>query len=54
MGYRMGQGSTGTMLTVWQQTDDLEARRVEVAIAQERVVAELEQMVTTGNETVGD
>ena len=54
VGYRMGQGTTGTMLTVWQQTDDLEARRVEVAIAQERVVAELEQMVTTGNETVGD
>ena len=54
VGYRMGEGTTGTMLTVWQQTEDLEARRVEMASDRERVVAELEQMVTTGNETVGD
>jgi hypothetical protein len=36
------------MLTVWQQTEDLEARRVEMAIAQGRIVAELEQVVGTG------
>ena len=46
MGYRMGLGSTGTMLGVWQQTDDLEGRRVEVAIAQGRVVANLDQVVS--------
>lgn len=48
VGYRMGEGTTGTMLTVWQQTEDLEARRVEMAIAQGRIVAELEQVVGTG------
>ncbi|WP_323351552.1 hypothetical protein [Leptolyngbya sp. CCNP1308] len=45
VGYRMGEGTTGTMLTVWQQTEDLEARRVEMAIAQGRLVAALEQLV---------
>lgn len=54
VGYRMGGNSAGTMLGVWQQTEDLEARRVEVAIEQRRVVAELAQMVATGDETVGD
>ena len=48
VGYRMGEGTTGTMLTVWQQTEDLEARRVEMAIAQGRIVAELAQVVGTG------
>lgn len=43
--YRLGEGSTSAMLTLWQQTEDLEARRVEMAIAQGRVVAELEQVV---------
>lgn len=44
VGYRMVEGTTGIMLTVWQQTEDLEARRVEMAIAQRRVVVELEQI----------
>lgn len=48
VGYRMGEGTTGTMLTVWQQTEDLEARRVEMAIAQEQVVVELEQLTGSG------
>lgn len=43
--YRLGEGSTSAMLTVWQQTEDLEARRVEMAISQGRVVAELVQVV---------
>jgi hypothetical protein len=37
------------MLGVWQQTEDLEARRVEMAIARERVVVELEQLVRNAN-----
>ena len=37
------------MLAVWQQTEDLETRWVEIAIARERVV-ELEQLVRVGFE----
>jgi len=50
VGYRMGQGNTNTMLSVWQRTEDLEARRVEMGFNQARIVAELEQL--TG--VVGD
>ena len=45
VGYRMGEGSTSTRLGVWQQTEDLETRRVEMAIAQRRLVVELKQMI---------
>ncbi|MBD2425538.1 hypothetical protein [Phormidium sp. FACHB-1136] len=50
VGYRMGQGNTNTMLSVWQRTADLEARRDEMGFTQARIVAELEQL--TG--AVGD
>ena len=50
VGYRMGQGDTSTMLSVWQRTEDLEARRAEMGFTQARIVAELEQL--TG--AVGD
>ena len=50
VGYRMGQGNTNTMLSVWQRTEDLEARRMEMGFNQARIVAELEQL--TG--AVGD
>lgn len=50
LGYRLGQGNTNTMLSVWQRTEDLEARRDELGFTQARIVAELEQL--TG--AVGD
>jgi hypothetical protein len=37
VGDRVGQGTTGTMRSVWQQTEDLEAQRVEMAIAWKQV-----------------
>jgi hypothetical protein len=43
--YRTGGGSTSAMLTVWQRTEDLEARSAEMAIARGRVVIELEQLI---------
>ena len=42
MGYRTGQGSTTTMLSMWQRTDDLKARIEEVEIDQGQTVRELE------------
>ena len=43
--YRTGQGSTTTMLGVWQRTDDPEARKEEKVIDRKRVVTELEQLI---------
>ncbi|MEM6424235.1 MAG: hypothetical protein AAF728_03605 [Cyanobacteria bacterium P01_D01_bin.128] len=40
--YRTGQGSTTTMLSYWQRTDDLQARIEEVEIDQGQTVRELE------------
>lgn len=40
--YRTGQGNTATMLGVWQQTEDLQARIEEVGIEREQGVRELE------------
>ena len=40
--YRTGQGSTTTMLSMWQRTDDLKARLEEVEIRQGQTVRELE------------
>ena len=40
--YRTGQGSTTTMLSMWQRTDDLKARIAEVEIQQGQIVRELE------------
>lgn len=51
VGYRLGEGTTGTMLTVWQRTEDLEARRAEMLIEQGRVVVELEQLIGMSDET---
>ena len=51
--YRMGQGSTGSMLRAWQHTEDLEPHRVEVAIEQGRVVAELKQLVRGASKQEG-
>ena len=44
-GYRTGSGSTPSMLTVWQQTEDLEARLLETQIDQNQVRQELEGVV---------
>jgi len=43
--YRTGQGSTQTMLSVWQRTEDLEARQLEVQIFQTQTQQELEVIV---------
>lgn len=40
--YRTGQGSTATMLAVWQRTEDLRAQIEEVGIEQGQLVMELE------------
>jgi hypothetical protein len=50
VGDRVGQGTTGTMLMVWQQTEDLEARRAGMAIEHRRIVMELEQVVGVDDE----
>lgn len=50
--YRTGGGSTSAMLAVWQRTEDLEGRRVEMAIARERVVVELAQVVGAGEAAI--
>lgn len=42
--YRMGEGSTINMLGIWQQTEDMVAKRAELAITRERWVTELEQL----------
>ena len=44
-GYRTGVGSTPSMLTVWQQTEDLEARLLETQIDQNQVRQKLEGVV---------
>ena len=44
-GYRTGGGSTPSMLSVWQRTEDLAARREEKAIEQSQVQRELAQLV---------
>jgi outer membrane protein TolC len=43
--YRLGQGSTLNMLSLWQRTEELEAQRAEVEIQRARGVVELEQLV---------
>ncbi|MEM9091942.1 MAG: hypothetical protein AAGC93_24800 [Cyanobacteria bacterium P01_F01_bin.53] len=43
--YRTGQGSTESMLSLWQRTEDLEARCQERLIGQAQVVRELEVLV---------
>ena len=43
--YRTGQGSTTTMLSVWQRTEDLEARRAEKGIDQEQLLTKLARVV---------
>lgn len=40
--YRTGQGSTATMLSVWQRTEDLQAQIEEVGIEREQGVRGLE------------
>ena len=40
--YRTGQGSTATMLTVWQRTEELQAQIEEVGIEREQGVRALE------------
>lgn len=42
--YRMGEGSTINMLGIWQQTEDMVAKRAELTITRERLVTELEQL----------
>jgi hypothetical protein len=50
--YRMGEGSTINMLGIWQQTEDMLAKRAELTIARERLVTELEQLTgVSGDET---
>jgi len=44
VGYRMGEGSTVNMLGIWQQTEDMVAKRAELVITRERLMAELEQL----------
>ena len=44
-GYRTGGGSTTSMLSEWQRTEDLAARREEKAIEQSQVQRELAQLV---------
>ena len=44
-GYRTGGGSTTSMLSAWQRTEDLAARREEKAIEQSQVKRELAQLV---------
>ena len=51
--YRTGSGNTATMLTVWQRSEDLEARRVEAEIDQTQTRQELERLVF-GFEAVGN
>lgn len=66
-GYRTGGGSTTSMLSQWQRTEDLAARREEKAIEQAQVDRELAQLVgvndaevlavegsDTGDDTGGD
>ncbi|MEM9483408.1 MAG: hypothetical protein AAGA83_06920 [Cyanobacteria bacterium P01_F01_bin.116] len=43
--YRTGQGSTESMLSLWQRTEDLEARCQERLIGQAQVIRELEVLV---------
>ena len=43
--YRMGEGSTINMLGIWQQTEDMVAKRAELAITRERLVTELERLI---------
>ncbi len=43
--YRTGQSSTESMLSLWQRTEDLEARCQERLIGQAQVVRELEVLV---------
>jgi predicted RNA-binding protein with PIN domain len=40
----MGEGSTINMLGIWQQTEDMLAKRAELTITRERLVTELEQL----------
>lgn len=54
--YRTGSGRTTSMLSVWQRTEDLEARLIETQIDQNQIRQELERVVyevatTTGNDT---
>lgn len=51
--YRTGLGSTPTMLTVWQRSEDLEARQIEAQIDQTQTRQGLERLVF-GFETVGN
>ena len=44
-GYRTGSGSTTSMLSAWQRTEDLAARREEKAIEQSQIRRELAQLV---------
>ncbi|NEP54534.1 MAG: TolC family protein [Moorea sp. SIO3C2] len=43
--YRTGAGSTTSMLSVWQRTEDLEGRSLETQIEQNQTRQELERMV---------
>ena len=47
----MGEGSSINMLGIWQQTEDMVAKRAELAIRRERLVTELEQLTGTSDET---
>ncbi len=51
--YRMGEGSTVNMLGIWQQTEDLLAKRAELTITRERLVTELEQLTGVSDDETG-
>ncbi|NEP18546.1 MAG: hypothetical protein F6J97_16865 [Leptolyngbya sp. SIO4C1] len=44
--YRTRQGNTVTMLRVWQQTSDLQARYDETIVVQGQIAMELEQLMS--------
>ena len=49
-GYRTGAGSTPSMLSEWQRTEDLAVRRGEKVIEQSQVQRELAQLVGVGGD----
>jgi hypothetical protein len=52
VGYRLGQGETIEMMSLWQQTENLGARLVEVQVSREQVVRKL--LALMGDEAIGE
>jgi outer membrane protein TolC len=50
VGYRLGQGETTEMMGLWQQTENLRSRLVEVEVGREQGVRRLLQV--TGYESI--